>query len=161
MMYVTNCAIILRQIAQFAIWLLNLDIAQEPCAISRLLCIIRIPKMHCAIPGLRKFLDCAEHIYWHRMDLTLVGSSPSTGRCAGATRKFSSSACTWRSLSSGHFPSGSPHRSLDGLLSFRGSEGSSDVVLCTNTAEVVCQGRHLARAQHIRVSGRVTSVPTV
>ena len=53
------------------------------------------------------------------------------------------------------------HRSLDGLLSFRGSEGSSDVVLCTNTAEVVCQGRHLARAQHIRVSGRVTSVPTV
>ena len=51
MTYVTNCAIILRQIAQFAIWLLNLDIAQEPCAISRLLCIIRIPKMRCAIPG--------------------------------------------------------------------------------------------------------------
>ena len=66
--------------------------------------------MRCAIPGLRKFLDCAEHIYWHRMDLTLVGSSPSTGRCTGATRKFSSSACTLPSLSSGHFPSGSPHR---------------------------------------------------
>ena len=33
------------------------------CAISRLLRIIRIPKMRCAIPGLRKFLDCAEHIY--------------------------------------------------------------------------------------------------
>ena len=36
------------------------------------------------------------------------------------------------------FPSGSPHKSLDGLLlSFRGSEGSSDVFFCTNMAEVV------------------------
>ena len=71
-------------------------------------------------------------VYWHRMDLTLVGSSPSTGGCTGATKKFySSSVCAWPSLSSRHFPSGSPHRLLDSLLlSFRGSEGSSNVVLC-------------------------------
>ena len=37
---------------------------------------------------------------------------------------------------------------LDGLLSTsRGSEGSRDIFLCTNTAEVVCQGRYLAHAQ--------------
>ena len=44
----------------------------------------------------------------------------------------------------------SPHRSLDRLLlTFHGSEGSSDV--CTilyNMAEVVCQGCHLTRAYH-------------
>ena len=32
----------------------------------------------------------------------------------------------------------------------RGSEGSSNIVLYTNTAEVVCQGRHhLARTRHM------------
>ena len=58
--------------------------------------------------------------------------------------------------------SGSPHRSLDRLLpTFRGSKRSSNIVLCTNTAEVVCQGRHLACAQHTGVGGRVTSAPTI
>ena len=32
---------------------------------------------------------------------------------------------------------------------FSGSQGSSDIVLCTNTAEVVCQGCHLVHAQHM------------
>lgn len=41
---------------------------------------------------------------------------------------------------------------LDGLLStLRGSEGSRDTFLCTSTAEVVCQGHYLARAQNIDV----------
>ena len=41
---------------------------------------------------------------------------------------------------------------LDGLLStLRGSEGSRDIFLCTSTAEVVCQGHYLARAQNIDV----------
>ena len=31
--------------------------------ISRLLCMIRILRMHCAIPALRKFLECMEHVY--------------------------------------------------------------------------------------------------
>ena len=47
--------------------------------------------------------------------------------------------------------SGSPHRSLDHLLTFHGSEGSSDVFHCTNKAEVVCKGRHFARAKHTNV----------
>ena len=101
-------------------------------------------------------------VYWHRMNLTLVGSSPWTGRCTVGTRKFSSSlAYTWPSLSSGCFPSGSPHSSLDSLLLFHWSEGSSDIVLCTNTSEVVCLGHHLAWTLHTRVSGHATSVPTV
>ena len=45
----------------------------------------------------------------------------------------------------------SSHRSLDHLLIFCGSEGSSNVVLSTNAAEVVCQGCHLARAQQTDV----------
>ena len=51
-----------------------------------------------------------------------------------------------------HFPASAfcvSHRSLDCLLPmFCGSEGSSDVVLCTSTAEVVCRGCHLACAQY-------------
>ena len=48
--------------------------------------------------------------------------------------------------------SGSPHMSLDRLLTFRGSEGSSGIILCNNnTAEVVCQGRYFARAKHTDV----------
>ena len=58
--------------------------------------------------------------------------------------------------------SGSPHRSLDNLLlTFRGSEGISDVLLCTSTAEVVCHGHHFAHAQHTHVSGCATSAPTI
>ena len=49
-----------------------------------------------------------------------------------------------------------PKRLLGSLLSLHGSEGSSNVVLCTNTAEVDCQGRHLTRAQHTCMSGRTT-----
>ena len=44
---------------------------------------------------------------------------------------------------------------------FRESERSSDVVFCTNTAEVVCQGFHLARTQHTHVSGCAMFVPTI
>ena len=87
-------------------------------------------------------------VYWHWMDLTLVGSSPSTGRCTGTTWKFSSSlACTWPLLSSGRFPSGSPHSSHDSLfLSFHGSEGSSDVVLCTVWSSLSRTPSHLRSA---------------
>ena len=79
----------------------------------------------------------------------IVGSSPSVGTCTGATWKFSSSS---------HLPGYQrfPHRLLDSLLSFRGSEASSNIILYANTTEVVCQGRHLARAQHTRVSGYAT-----
>ena len=47
--------------------------------------------------------------------------------------------------------SGSPHRSPDHLLIFCGSEGSSNIVLSTNAAEVVCQGRHLVHTQQTDV----------
>ena len=70
--------------------------------------------------------------YWQRIDLTLVGSSPSVQVAPGNSPH--------RRPAHGH--PRFPRRLLDSLLSFRGSEASS------NTAEVVCQGRHLARAQH-------------
>ena len=60
----------IHKFAQFQDKLLNLEIAQFHYTIRRtckvlaqLLHIIRIPKMSCTIPGLHKFLDCAEHVY--------------------------------------------------------------------------------------------------
>ena len=51
------------------------------------------------------------------------------------------------------FP-GLPHRSLDCQLTFRGSEGSSNIVsVLYNMAEVVCQGRHLAIAHAHHMDG--------
>ena len=92
-------------------------------------------------------------VQWHRIDLTFVGSSPSADTC-GATWMFSLSSCVWPLLSSGHFFPGLPHRSLDCQLTFRGSEGSSNVVsVLYNMAEVVCQGRHLAIAHAHHMDG--------
>ena len=54
--------------------------------------------------------------------------------------------------------SGSPHRSLDCLLAFHGSEGSSEIV-CNNTAEVVCRGHCLTRAQSAHANA--TFAPTI
>ena len=70
------------------------------------------------------------HGDWHRIDLTFVGSSPSADTHVVLPGR---SPCL---LASGHWFRagaffGSSYRSLDRLLTFRGSEGSSDVVLCT------------------------------
>ena len=47
--------------------------------------------------------------------------------------------------------SGSPDKPLDHLVTFHGSEGSSDIFYCTNKAEVVCKGRHFSRTKHTDV----------
>ena len=96
-------------------------------------------------------------VQWHRIDLTFVGSSPSADTCGatdtcvcGVLLVFLRLAIAFeRAL----FP-GLPHRSLDCQLTFRGSEGSSNVVsVLYNMAEVVCQGRHLAIAHAHHMDG--------
>ena len=94
-------------------------------------------------------------VHWHRIDLTFVGSSPPAGTC-GATWMFLLPSCIWPLLLSGRF-SGSFHRSLDRLLTFSGSEGSSNVVLCTIQHDCSSLPRTPSRSHSPR--GRVTSAP--
>ena len=85
-------------------------------------------------------------VYWYRTDLTLVVSSP-----AGTSIVFVSFFLhAWPLVSSRRFLGLPKGRLAIRLLTFHGSEGSS-VILCNNTAEVVCQGRYFAHAQHTDV----------
>ena len=45
--------------------------------------------------------------------------------------------------------SGSLHRLLNCLLTFRGSEGTSGIILHNNTAEILCHGCYFAHAKHM------------
>ena len=64
---------------------------------------------------------------------------------------FSLSSCVWPLLFElAPFPGLPIYRSLDRLLTFHGSEkeATTQSSVLYNTAEVVCLGRHLARAHH-------------